>query len=86
MSVVNLWEAAQSLREAQVIRISILHAFKPGDVLVLETDRQYTREQLRDTRERLRALIDETGVKIILLDAGMHVVTREEHTSAGAGA
>lgn len=84
--MVNLWEAAQTLREAQVIRISILRAFKPGDVLVLETDRRYSPTELKDTRERLRALIDESGVKIILLDAGMRVVTREEHTSAGAGA
>lgn len=79
----TIWEAAQALREAAVIRVSILRAFQPGDVLVIETERNYSNEQLARTRERLREFIDETGVKIILLDAGMHVVTREEEAIGG---
>lgn len=80
----SIWEAAQALREAAVIRVSILRAFKPGDVIVIETDRNYSNEQLARARERLREFIDETGVKIILLDSGMRVVTREEQALGGA--
>jgi hypothetical protein len=79
----SIWEAAQSLREAALIRVSILRAFKPGDVIVLESERMLSAEQMRVTRERLKEFIDDTGVKIILLDAGMHVVTREEEAIGG---
>lgn len=80
----NIWEAAQALREAAVIRVSILRAFKPGDVIVLETERNYSNEQLERLRTRLAEFIDMTGVKIVLLDPGMHVVTREEQAIGGA--
>jgi rRNA-processing protein FCF1 len=81
----SIWEAAQALREAAVIRVSILRAFKPGDVIVLETDRTYSRDQLITTRQRLKELIDDTGVKVILLDAGMRVVARDEEAIGGPG-
>lgn len=79
----TIWEAAQALREAAVIRVSILRAFAPGDVVIVECDRVYTNEKLAATHERLREFIDETGVKIILLDAGMRVVTRQETAVGG---
>ena len=82
----SIWEAAQALREAAVIRVSILRAFKPGDVIILETDRNYSPQQMQATRERLREFLTESDVKIILLDAGMRVVTREEEAVGGAGA
>lgn len=79
----TIWEAAQALREAAVIRVSILRAFKPGDVLVLETDRMYTLEQRNAMREQLKTITDDAGVKIILLDAGMKVAAREEEAIGG---
>ena len=81
----SIWEAAQALREAAVIRVSILRAFKPGDVIILETDRNYSPQQMQATRERLREFLTEADVKIILLDAGMRVVTREEEAVGAAG-
>lgn len=79
----SIWEAAQALREAAVIRVSILRAFRPGDVIVLESERTLSPQQRQETRDRLSSIIEDSGVKVILLDAGLRVVTREEEAIGG---
>lgn len=79
----TLHEVAQALREAAVMRVCLMRAFSPGDVVLLETDSQLSEERRTRLREELRTYI-ELPVHIIVLPPGVHVAGREEHERGAA--
>lgn len=79
----TLHEVAQALREAAVMRVCVMRAFAPGDVVLLETERSLSKEQAVRLGEQLRAFID-LPVQIIVLPPGVRVAGREEHERGAA--
>jgi hypothetical protein len=75
-----IYEVAQALREAAVMQVSIVSAFKPGDVIVIECDRWLSRQQEQCIRARIAEILQSTQIKIILLEPGMRLAAREHHT------
>jgi hypothetical protein len=62
------------------MQVSIVSAFKPGDVLVIECDRWLSKQQEQMIRERIDGILASTKIKIILLEPGMRIAAREHHT------
>jgi predicted ATP-grasp superfamily ATP-dependent carboligase len=79
--VTSLIEAAQALREAAVVRVSLLSAYHAGDVVIVECTRALTAESMRKVREMVENILTDTGIKLIVLPEGMRVVGREDHTT-----
>ena len=79
--MIALSEAAQALREAAVVRVSVLSAYKPGDVVIVECTKPYSPEAIECVRRYVQGILERTGIEIILLADGMRVVGREEHTT-----
>jgi hypothetical protein len=73
----SIAEVAQALREAAVVQVSIVSAFKPGDVIVLECDKWLSEDHKARLRSTIEAILESTEIKIILLERGMHVAARE---------
>lgn len=63
-------------------RVSIVRAFRPGDVVFIEVDRVMRVEEQRSIAEILRAATESTGVKVIVLAHGMRIAGREETLEA----
>lgn len=75
----SLAEVAQALREAHVVRLSMISAFQPGDVVFVETTRPLSAETMQQLRRSVEGMLADTGVKIVVLGDALRIVGREEH-------
>jgi len=55
---------------------TVIRAFKPGDIIFIECERSLSQQQRQDISEALSKVAPD--MKIVVLDAGMRVVGREE--------
>lgn len=77
----SIAEVAQALREADVVRVSVLKAFTEGDVVFVECTKPFSAERLTHARAVIEQILGQSGVRVVLLGEGMRIVAREETTT-----
>jgi hypothetical protein len=57
--------------------VSILRAFAPGDVVIIESDRHYSTDENERIMTYFGKVSEATGIRFVLLVQGMRVAGRE---------
>lgn len=63
--------------EPVIDQVKILRAFKPGDIVFIETKKVLSIQNMQHMHRQLAAMLPE--IKIVILQDGMRVAAREEH-------
>lgn len=58
--------------------VTVVRAFRPGDVVFIETNQYYPQTALEAMRKQFKAVSDAIGVRVVLLDCGMKVAAASE--------
>jgi hypothetical protein len=64
--------------EIKVDAVKILRAFKSGDVVFLECGGHISAESYKRFMDQIGALLEGTGVRVVLLGDGIRVAAAEE--------
>lgn len=58
--------------------VKVVNAFRPGDVVFLETDRQMSAQEMQHIREQLRKFEEKVpGLTLVVLEGGLKVASAE---------
>lgn len=60
-------------------QVKILRAFRPGDVVFIEIPGMLSHDAYTRYAEHLKSVLDESGVKVVILCDGARVAAAEEH-------
>lgn len=58
--------------------VKILRAFRPGDVVFIESDRVLSMEAMENLRKNIDTYLKDTGIKIVVLGGNLRIAAREE--------
>ena len=53
--------------------VTVVRAFRPGDVVFVEVSERYPPEAFKALSENCKALLEQSGVRVVILDYGMKV-------------
>lgn len=58
--------------------ITVVRAFRPGDVVFIETNQHYPQTALEAMLKQFKTVSDAIGIRVVLLDCGMKVAAASE--------